>query len=115
MILLWSFCGIAAAYCIGRNNQSNKLFWVLFTSFVVGIAGAAVYNKCTQSSKEEIRVTQVSPMQDDSMPMFVTIDIEQAECNNMPAPAGKEILPEYYSNIVGHQWINQPTIPPPRA
>lgn len=46
MILAWVFVGLVIAGIIARINQSNKLFWILFTSFMVGIAGSSVYNKC---------------------------------------------------------------------
>jgi uncharacterized membrane protein YeaQ/YmgE (transglycosylase-associated protein family) len=46
MILAWVFVGLIIAGMIARINQSNKLFWILFTSFMVGIAGSTVYNKC---------------------------------------------------------------------
>ena len=46
MILAWVICGLILAGVIARINQSNKLFWILFTSFMVGIAGSSIYNKC---------------------------------------------------------------------
>lgn len=45
MILLWVFVGLLIALALARINQSNKLFWILFTSFMVGIASSSVYNK----------------------------------------------------------------------
>jgi len=49
MILTWVFVGLVIAFAIARINQSNKLFWILFTSFMVGIAGSSVYNKCRET------------------------------------------------------------------
>lgn len=46
--------GIVLAWLIARFNKSNKLFWVLFTSFVVGIAGGFLLHKKVNTSKEEI-------------------------------------------------------------
>lgn len=112
MSLLWCLCGIATAFVIGRYNQSNKLFWMLFTSFMIGIAGAAVYNKI-QFDQSEVRTTQVYPTQDVSVAKNVTFGTEQVMCN-VPTPVGKEVIPEYCSNIVGVQWVKQPIIPPPR-
>lgn len=45
MVLLWVFVGLIIAWAIARINQSNKLFWILFTSFMVGIAGGSLYHK----------------------------------------------------------------------
>ena len=118
MILLWSFCGVAAAYCIGRYNQSNKLFWTLFTSFVLGISVAAVYNKYVQSDKVEAhQITQVCPTQDvpSTNMNCVTFEVGQVVCNDLPTPVGKELTPEYYLSVGGHQWVKQPIIPPPRT
>lgn len=45
MILVWVFVGLLIALALARINQSNKLFWILFTSFMVGIASSSVYNQ----------------------------------------------------------------------
>ena len=116
MILLWCLCGFTAAFCIGRYNQSNKLFWALFTSFVIGIAGAAVYNKDTHQNQSEVRTIQVYPTQDDSATktLNVTFDAEHAMCNTVPALASQDLTPEYSSNITELEWTKQPILPPPR-
>ncbi|WP_173431826.1 hypothetical protein [Sharpea azabuensis] len=61
-------------------------------------------------------MTQVCPTQDHytTKTTFVTFDVGDAMCRTMPAPVSQEKTPEYYLNIVGHQWVKQPTIPPPR-
>lgn len=53
MILAWVFVGLMIAGVIARINQSNKLFWILFTSFMVGIAGSSIYNKCRATQCKE--------------------------------------------------------------
>ena len=64
MDLLWFFLGILIILCIGRYNESNKLFWVLLVSFVGSFAVATVVVKSSLSSKEtKQRVTQVCPTQ----------------------------------------------------
>lgn len=64
MDLLWFFLGILIILCIGRYNESNKLFWVLLVSFVGSFAVATVVVKSSHSSKEtKQRVTQVCPTQ----------------------------------------------------
>lgn len=52
MVLLWVFVGLILAWFIARINQSNKLFWILFTSFMVGIAGGSVYHKVTEAQRK---------------------------------------------------------------
>lgn len=64
MDLLWFFLGILIILCIGRYNESNKLFWVLLVSFVGSFAIATVVVKSSHNSKEtKQRVTQVCPTQ----------------------------------------------------
>ena len=49
MILIYFVLGFLLALGIARYNQSNKLFWTLFMSFVLGIAGGSIYQKLTTS------------------------------------------------------------------
>lgn len=115
MTLLYCLCGFAAALGIGRYNQSNKLFWALFTSFVLGIAGGAVYNKM-QQTQSKVRTTQVCPTQESSVSntISVTLNADLAVCTNLPAPVGKDFIPEYNPNVLVEQWVKLPIIPPPR-
>lgn len=39
MTVLWFIIGIALILCIARYNESNKLFWTLLFSFIMGFAG----------------------------------------------------------------------------
>lgn len=77
MILAWVFVGLLIAWAIARINQSNKLFWILFTSFMVGIAGSSIYNKCratqckTESSSYYHTLSTCNTM---NLNDFVTID-----------------------------------------
>ena len=59
MILTYFVLGLLLAFGIARYNQSNKLFWTLFMSFILGIAGGSIYQKLTSSEdeKEETVVT----------------------------------------------------------
>lgn len=52
-IFSYLVAGILVALGIARYNKSSKLFWMLFTSFVLGIAGGSLYQKVTDSDKEE--------------------------------------------------------------
>lgn len=53
MILLWFLLGIALIFGIAKYNESNKLFWTLLLSFIIGIAGAKVVLDTTKSNKVE--------------------------------------------------------------
>lgn len=53
MILTLLVGGVALAWLIARFNKSNKLFWILFTSFVVGIAGGFLLHKKANANKEK--------------------------------------------------------------
>lgn len=117
MILLWCLLGITLAFGIGRYHQSNKLFWALFTSFVIGIAGASVYNKIVAGDQSEVRSeTQVYPTQDHSTTVtyFVRPEAEEALCQE-PAPVGQELTPGYErSNKLASLWVGDAPCPPPR-
>lgn len=64
MILLWLTLSVLLAGLIARYNESNKLFWILFTSFVIGIAGGHVYQKFTSAtSHSKEYCIQASPIQ----------------------------------------------------
>lgn len=42
MFVLWFIIGVILIFCIARYNESNKLFWTLFASFVGAFAFASV-------------------------------------------------------------------------
>lgn len=66
MILLWFVLATLLAFGIARFNKSNKLFWVLFISFIFGIAGGSIAHRffTTSNSKQSKNyLTQVCPMQ----------------------------------------------------
>lgn len=64
MILIWFIVGIILAIVIARLNYSNKLFWIAFTSFAIGIAGGCIYNSMQNPKEDEdtvkVESTQVS-------------------------------------------------------
>lgn len=64
MDLLWFLLGLAIILCIGRYNESNKLFWILFVSFVGSFTVASVVMS-TSSHKNEVKksTVQVCPTQ----------------------------------------------------
>ena len=64
MILLWFMLGILLIFVMARYNESNKLFWQLLFSFVIGFAGAKmVLDTIHSDEKSNDHLTQVCPTQ----------------------------------------------------
>lgn len=87
MVLLWVIGGLTTAAAIARMNKSNKLFWILFTSFMVGIAGGSLYNKCkdtqceTSSSSSCRTLLTCNTMSNDS-----PVTIDECMCMSTAVP-----------------------------
>jgi hypothetical protein len=60
MILLWFIIGMALIFGIARYNESNKLFWVLLLSYMIGFAGTKmvldVHNGNNESNENLVQV-----------------------------------------------------------
>lgn len=99
MALLWFILGVLLICCIARYNESNKLFWTLFASFVGFYAAASIAIACCNSEPNKEDLTQVCPTQlytntssvqllaDDVC--FTTYDVQ---CTSVAA--GKDYIPE---------------------
>lgn len=113
MILLWCLLGISLAFGIARYNQSNKLFWILFTSFVLGIAGASVYHKITDN-QSEAESAQVCPTQEyfGSNQNCVTLESDDKVCALLPPLVSQDYTPEQSRRIVDDESIGVDTPPP---
>ena len=86
MILAWIFVGLFIALAIARIEQSNKLFWILFTSFMVGIAGSSVYNKCRESKCETSSSNHcLTLLTCDTMSHTDSVTIDESMCMSAPA------------------------------
>lgn len=60
MILLWFLVGIALIFAIARYNESNKLFWTLLFSFVLGFTGTTMVLRTTGNNEQgNVNLTQV--------------------------------------------------------
>lgn len=117
MILLWLTIAVVLAGLIARYNQSNKLFWILFTSFVVGISGGAMYQKYkagTSRSKE--CCVQVQPTQASSVSVTnVTTDTCMIPTSTLvPEPVSQDYVPESYTTFptVSKCCVDTSTPPP---
>lgn len=94
MILLWLTLSVLLAALIARYNESNKLFWILFTSFVVGVAGGHLYMKATSTGHSKECCVKVLPMQ--AAPFSVTDNVATENgllsmCTPVPEPASKDL------------------------
>lgn len=116
MILFWCLLGIALAIGIARYNQSNKLFWILFTSFVIGIAGASVYNKIV-TPNNQTESTQVYPTQEYSgSNSLVTIEPEYNMCAITPNLVSQDYTPEHNGlNLIVEDVHLAVQTPPPQV
>jgi len=63
MALFWFFIGIVIILCIGRYNESNKLFWVLLVSFIGSFTAASIVVSVLRDNQDKESKNQVCPMQ----------------------------------------------------
>ena len=64
MTLLYFFTAIILAFGIARFNESNKLFWELMISFMLGYAGTVMVDRTINGSKRSNEsLVQVCPTQ----------------------------------------------------
>lgn len=66
MILLWFTLGVLLVYGIARYNKSNKLFWQLTLSFILGYAATVMCTR-TFGERSSKNLTQVCPTQAPTM------------------------------------------------
>ena len=63
MFVLWFIIGIVLICCISRYNESNKLFWTLFASYVGAFALTTVllsaHNKPSKENVDQVYSTQL--------------------------------------------------------
>lgn len=119
MILFWFILGFIVAVAIARinanSNNSNKLFWTLFISFLLGIVGGTFAAKLI-GSKNKTDLDQVHPTQ-------VIYNVEQAialgditfesASVHMPEPVSQGTTPEPIEEaLIGGVIIDIPENPP---
>lgn len=64
MTLFWFMLGTALIFTISRYFESNKLFWLLYLSFVMGFAGTKMYIDMTGDGQQNnVSSVQVNPTQ----------------------------------------------------
>jgi hypothetical protein len=84
MTVLWFILGIALIFGIARYNESNKLFWLLLFSFVMGFAGTKMiidsHHGDEQSNGDLTQVysTHVSTATLNAATYYITSDVLKA-------------------------------------
>lgn len=63
MALFWFLIGIAIILCIGRYNESNKLFWMLLLSFIGSFTAASIVVSVLHNDQGKESMNQMCPMQ----------------------------------------------------
>ena len=120
VILLWIVVAFLLALAIARYNESNKTFWILFISLLIGIAGGSVYSKLTQDTQSEpnsyegVSPTQASPSQSDTC-LLADLTTGTPTCYK-PELVSQEYTPDAYGAkltlVKGHVTVG---LKPPRS
>ena len=95
---------ILVAILFARYNESNKLFWTLFVSLTLGIAGVKVlYDTCghkeqSEQSLDQAYPTQALPVAKDTCLCFFD-NIGSALVKETSKPVSKALTPEYIEQL----------------
>lgn len=104
MSLLLFLIGIFIIFCIGRYNESNKLFWILLISFISSFAITSVAIKATLGKGKKVeKVSCVSLTQAPASKsgIFLLADYALAGTQVLydTKPVGKGTLCSLYNSI----------------
>lgn len=98
MTLFMFLLGLATIICISRYNESDKLFWKLFVSFVGAYAaGTIVVNMMDHKEQDKVVTINQTPTQvlesiDYNACSFETISLNAANGEKSPKPVSKDTL-----------------------
>ena len=92
--LLMFVIGLILIIGFARYNESNRLFWILLISFLSGIAGASIYNTCTNQNKNENKVTltKSTPTYQASLNNYCFMKIEDSDTHKPKAKSVSKFL-----------------------
>ena len=100
MILLWFILGIALIFGIARYNESNKLFWTLLFSFVMGFTGTKMMFDIHRSNEQSnVNLTQVYSTQ---------VPVAKLSTNTCYITS---IAPQEGNVVTAHQPVSQSVMP----
>jgi hypothetical protein len=97
--------GIAIILGIARYNESNKLFWILFTTFTLGFAGTkAIIDSFGGKGQSEKSLNQAYPTQgldlaSDTCMCFLADEPMKTNVKVTSKPVGQANTPEYVERI----------------
>lgn len=97
MSLLSFLIGLFIIFCIGRYNESNKLFWILLISFISSFTIANVVIKATSGKDKKIeKISCVSPTQapasKSGLPLLADYATAGTQVLINTNPASKDVL-----------------------
>lgn len=95
--------GILTVVTLSRINKSNKLFWTLLVSMLIGFAGGSIVGKFNSVGKKKVGTTYVTPTHE-STPL--TAD---------SLALVDDVLVAFSTNHVSQSYINRDMVPTDRA
>lgn len=104
MTLLTFIIGMLIILGIARYNESNKLFWILFVSYVLGFAGTKMLiDAFSDKQQNEVSLNQAYPTQGlptmDNAFVCIVDNISDATTLTSSNPVGQVNTPDYVENI----------------
>ena len=104
MTLALFLFAVLLAFGIARYNESNKLFWILTVSFMLGIAGTKVlYDTFTEKERSEQSLDQAYPTQG----LVGTEDTCLCFFNNVYIPTFKKETSKLVSQVITPDYIER--------
>lgn len=108
MLIALFILGILMIFGIARYNESNKLFWILFTAYILGFAGTKVivdtFGKKGQSEKtlDQAYPTQGLNATSNTYMCFLADELQTTNVKETSKPVSQANMPEVieYSNAL---------------
>lgn len=118
--IIFLILAVIVAACIARYAESNRLFWTLFISLMMGMAGWTLYQKITSDNNDYCNLNQVDPTQGLTVTAIngddLLTEISFDTRGLAPKPVSKDNKPlEFYENVqYAPEVINTPLTNPPQ-
>lgn len=118
--IIFLILAIIIAACIARYAESNRLFWTLFVSLMMGMAGWTLYQKLSSDNDKYCKLVQVDPTQGLAITNIdgnnLSTEISFDNYGFIPKPVSKDNKPlEFYETVQYTPLvINKPLTNPPQ-
>lgn len=104
MTLFVYLLGLLLILGIARYNESNKLFWILFTTFTLGFAGTKMlYDTFKDKKQDGVNLNQAYPTQGllamDNAFVCSVDNISEVTFKTVSNPVGQANTPDYVEMI----------------